>query len=343
MAQLVARDVWDVDAAGSNPVTPTNSSIHKAFEYQKSRFDRKIKAVSDILTAFLGEHMITKSFIENILYCFDELGYQIHSNPKQEDFEKAAEWTLIHTAELSDAILAVKMYRYCLDNWDKIKKMFLSKANILSDFEYEGRTNINVVSDEDSFGTYFITNGINKNSLEDIFIASNSFDDDGEDNNDLCFNMARKRSGYAIFEDGMYYIQKAKMSSTKMKLFDSNNRCITNIVLSEDFDVFLENNSSPYDIVLYEGCIGIYRKDYLQQLIYKDNPDQTQLVADIEWDLLDKNEKAGVAKVNLYKDEDIEMILLFAASTFLLFNQYLKSEKRKTIFSFMLTNRIRNM
>ena len=27
------RAVWDVDAAGSNPVTPTNSGIHKAFEY----------------------------------------------------------------------------------------------------------------------------------------------------------------------------------------------------------------------------------------------------------------------------------------------------------------------
>ena len=38
VAQLVARDVWDVDAAGSNPVTPTNSGIHKAFEYHKSRF-----------------------------------------------------------------------------------------------------------------------------------------------------------------------------------------------------------------------------------------------------------------------------------------------------------------
>ena len=24
VAQLVARDIWDVDAAGSNPVTPTN-------------------------------------------------------------------------------------------------------------------------------------------------------------------------------------------------------------------------------------------------------------------------------------------------------------------------------
>ena len=32
--------VWDVDAAGSNPVTPTNTGIHKAFEYQKRGFDR---------------------------------------------------------------------------------------------------------------------------------------------------------------------------------------------------------------------------------------------------------------------------------------------------------------
>ena len=26
VAQLVARDIWDVEAAGSNPVTPTNAS-----------------------------------------------------------------------------------------------------------------------------------------------------------------------------------------------------------------------------------------------------------------------------------------------------------------------------
>ena len=32
MAQLVARDVWDVDAAGSNPVTPTISSVHNTSE-----------------------------------------------------------------------------------------------------------------------------------------------------------------------------------------------------------------------------------------------------------------------------------------------------------------------
>ena len=32
VAQLVARDVWDVDAAGSNPVTPTISSVHNDFQ-----------------------------------------------------------------------------------------------------------------------------------------------------------------------------------------------------------------------------------------------------------------------------------------------------------------------
>ena len=38
VAQLVARVLWEHDAAGSSPVTPTNSGIHKAFEYPKTRF-----------------------------------------------------------------------------------------------------------------------------------------------------------------------------------------------------------------------------------------------------------------------------------------------------------------
>ena len=32
VAQLVARVVWDHDAAGSNPVTPTMASVLTAFE-----------------------------------------------------------------------------------------------------------------------------------------------------------------------------------------------------------------------------------------------------------------------------------------------------------------------
>ena len=49
VAQLVARDVWDVDAAGSNPVTPTNSGIHKAFGYQKIAVLTAVEAAGETL------------------------------------------------------------------------------------------------------------------------------------------------------------------------------------------------------------------------------------------------------------------------------------------------------
>ena len=38
VAQLVARDVWDVDAAGSNPVTPTKFGFGKQFPKPFSLF-----------------------------------------------------------------------------------------------------------------------------------------------------------------------------------------------------------------------------------------------------------------------------------------------------------------
>ena len=287
--------------------------------------------------------MITTRFIGNILYYFDELGYRIKSTPNKEDFEKAAEWTLVHTAELSDAILAVKMYRYCLDKWNKIEKMFLCKSDILSYCKYTGRTNINVISDDDACGTYFVTNGINKKRLKDIFIASNSFYDADGDNHNLCFGTIRKRDGYAIFEDGEYRIQETITHHKTMNLLDLKDRRVAKIVLSEDCGIFLKNNNSPYEIVLYKGFIGIYHKNYIEQLKSPENADTDQLVAGIEWDLLGKREKAAVAKVTFFQDEDIEMILLFAASTFLLFNRYMKSQKISTIFDFLIAHRIKNM
>ena len=45
--------LWELDAAGSSPVTSTNSGIHKAFEYQNRGFDRKIKAARNSLRLLL--------------------------------------------------------------------------------------------------------------------------------------------------------------------------------------------------------------------------------------------------------------------------------------------------
>ena len=37
VAQLGARDIWDVEAAGSNPVTPTKFADSSAYESRKVR------------------------------------------------------------------------------------------------------------------------------------------------------------------------------------------------------------------------------------------------------------------------------------------------------------------
>ena len=45
VAQLVARDVWDVDAAGSNPVTPTKIADLTVFRSNRCKFNMSPEAV----------------------------------------------------------------------------------------------------------------------------------------------------------------------------------------------------------------------------------------------------------------------------------------------------------
>ena len=97
MAQLVARDVWDVDAAGSNPVTPTISSVHNEFELwtldfflPMFTFSLIFSLIFDFLSSFsalfflpyiaIGRYSIATPCLESSLYvCFGiTLGRSIH-------------------------------------------------------------------------------------------------------------------------------------------------------------------------------------------------------------------------------------------------------------------------
>ena len=58
--------------------------------------------------------------------------------------------------------------------------------------------------------------------------------------------------------------------------------------------------------------------------------DTNQLIADIEWDIIEKNSNFGLAKLNVYApDQDLEMLLLFATSTFLVFQKYIQAQKTR--------------
>lgn len=264
--------------------------------------------------------MITRNFIEKVHDAFDELNYHETRQLNFDNFEHSAVKTLTHCKDLSDAIDAVNLFHFCVKKWTKIERMFDKKLSIFNEYIFEGNSLISVVSDDDALGTYYITNGINK-KVKEIFVASHTFDEE-------IFALGFGDGRFTIFDDGNYYIKYSKMSSEKMKLFDKRNNCLCNIVLSEDSGIFLENNLTPYELIVYEDFIGIYERKYIDSLADTDIIDTDKLLADIEWDILDRNSDYGVAKLNAYvPDQDLEMLLFFATSTFLVFQKYMHAQK----------------
>lgn len=279
--------------------------------------------------------MITRGFIEKVHYIFDELNYHETENLNFSNFEKAATNTLTHCKDLDDAREAVKMYQFCLRKWSAIEKIFKKKLSVFNEYTYEGNSLLSLVGDEEAVGTYYITNGINS-KVQEIFVASESFDE-------KIFALGVDNGKIRIFDDGDYYIKYAKLSSVKMKLFNRQNDCLCTLVLSEDLGVFLKNNLTQYVLNVYDGgFVGIYDRPYIDNLLADDIVDTDKCIADIEWDILERKSKLGIAKLNIYADDqDLEMLLLFATSTFLIFQKYVKSEKGNKFFTLAFLNQLR--
>lgn len=266
--------------------------------------------------------MITRKFIEKVHDAFDELNYHESSRLDFDAFKQAVIKTLTHCKELSDATNVVLMYQFCVKKWSKIKRIFNHKLMVFNEYDYESNSLISIVSDDEALGTYYITNGIN-NEIKEIYVASHSFDEG-------MFALNFEKGRFTVFDDGNYYIKYSKRSSGMMKLFNNRHGCLCNIVLSEKLGIFLENNSTPYDLVIYNDFIGIYDRKYIESLADADIIDTEKLLADIEWDLLEKKSELGVAKLNVYApNQDLEMLLLFATSTFLAFQKYMQAQKTK--------------
>lgn len=81
--------------------------------------------------------MITRKFIEKVHYYFDELNYYEIQSLDLAKFEQSAINTLIHCKDLDDAITATRMLQFCLQKWNKIKRIFKRKLNIFNEYEYE--------------------------------------------------------------------------------------------------------------------------------------------------------------------------------------------------------------
>lgn len=272
--------------------------------------------------------IITDDFLVKAHEALNELGFRVKNSYEMNysKFIKAAVNTLNHTKELEDAINCVRMIQFCNKEFDKITKAIDKKHDKWLSMPYEGNELISLDNDDDAAGNWYITNGIDKNKFKDLYLSSVMTGDE-------LYDFMRKGDKYAIEEDYEYYIKPSFMSSVKMKLYNKHDKKIANIVLSDELNVFLEDNSTGIEILVNDYGMVLYPKDYIDSLHGNyDDMDTKKLFAMIEWDVLEEKNEAGLVKVTNFNEKtDIDLVLTIAASTFIMFKRYMDSERSASI------------
>ena len=271
---------------------------------------------------------MTQDYLIKVHEAFDELGFR----PKNSYFtmsqvQEAAINTLNHTKELEDGINAARMFQFIVKDFDKIKKKINSNLLFWQNLSYQDNELISLVSDEEAQGTFFVTNSFDSNYKE-VSICGVYFDNEVIG---VRYSFGKFTIKADSSDDVNYYLRYSKLSSTKMVLLNKNDEKLCVLVLSKDLDVFLENNKTDFDIVLYESGMGIYKKRYIESLHGKD-ADVEKCLAFIEWDILEKKSELGLARLEIWdEDADLEMFLYFAMATFLLFKSYISASRAASL------------
>jgi len=277
--------------------------------------------------------IITDKFIIKIHQVFDELGYHEKKKLSYEEFEKCAVNTLCHAKDLIDGINAVRMFQYCLKKWDLIESIFAKKLHIWNQIPFVGEALISTVSDEEAAGTYFITNGITK-KFKNLFITSVAFE-----NELYSFDV---KGGKFIINDN-YYLKFPVMSDVKMKLFDKHDNLLCNIVLSDKLGIFLEKNKTKFELITSEdGFIDVVSAKYASTIGRDLRYATDEIIADINWDILEKGSELGAAQLRCYKEvseNDLFILFAFATATFLIFRRVMEARRATQI---MMINNLWN-
>ena len=269
--------------------------------------------------------MITKSFMKKVCIAFSILDYQVKNKVNLNEFEKTADKRLSRCKELADAKEVVTQSRFCYKHWEKIEKIFSNPKtlNYFQRLECDDGDGIYQLNDEEASGTYWITNGLT-GSLKDIAIASVAFDDE-------TFFVNTKTKKYKIFEDGEFYISNSSWSSGKMKLFDKYNNHVCDIVTTKSHNIFLKNNKSNYYIPKCFVDTLIFERKYVETLKSEEDVETNKVFASVEWDLIKSGKYYSVAKLQIYEtideENDLELFLFFAISTFLTYINKSKDEE----------------
>lgn len=256
----------------------------------------------------------TRDFLIKAHEALNELGCELkNSDFNYDKFFECGINTINHTREFADTKDAVWMFSWLDANFDKLIEKGMKYNEFWDSLPHEGRELLAIVDDEEAVGVYIVSNAYFQD-YNSISVSSQSFD--GEH-----FVLYNEHGLFSLYgNESTYFLRHSKMSSQKMVLLDNTKNKLALLVLSDNYDVFLENNKTDYDIKLYESGMAVFRKSYLEEC---DEVDIEQCSAFIQWDIIEDNSQFGVSRLEVYdEDIDIELVLLFAASCLLIYRSY---------------------
>ena len=265
---------------------------------------------------------------------FDEIGYQPSSKDFNfEDIIRHIINTVNHAKTLDDAILVFKLYHYYLKKCNKFIKKYFKYPEFWDGIQYKGRKEIEVVSDEEAIGVYYITNALSKD-FNNLYISGYSFDNG-------FYAIDYVNGFYSIDENPKYYLRKSRMSSDKLVLTNSNKKVIATIAIDKDTNVYLENNKSRYELIAYESGVGFYESDYIYSLDNEEPDFNNHCKAYVFWDAIDDKGDFGLSRLDVYDENaDFDLLIMLAASCFLVFKRHLAAEESRSLARMIMLSAI---
>ncbi len=261
----------------------------------------------------------------------------------------------LHHADLYGAKNTVKYLNFCTDQWKNIEKMFDEWPELCENMPIGERTEIEQVSDEDTYGVYYITNAINNNygsiyvaypkplsdedeSMDDDSVDENQGglgavdsdipsedvqDDEQEVNEELSsdwYMFASSQDKVSVYTDSKYYIKRSRLSRKKMQLYYEDEALCKIIERDETTNIYLIGRT-PYILYDMGDYMLVYDIDYFNSLGPDEEPNDDFVLASIIYDIIDKNSTRSIARLEIYEDVDLELMLLYCAASILIFKR----------------------
>lgn len=260
---------------------------------------------------------------ENLIVETHEFFYEIGYRPRKgmirsSRVREQVELTVMHAKKLGDALCVLRLYIDYLGNESSIKKTCAKFPDFWDSLGWDGKRVVHRVSDKDALGSYYLTNvfDLDKNA---VTVLSQSFGNTSY--------LSEKKNGF--FQIADYYLGFSGWTNSEMVIENENDEILTKISYEAGGRLVLKDNCTKYEVVTYEGGIGIYKASYINSLGSRE-PNLKRCIGFIEWDILDDDGDYGLSRLDVYDTKvDLELMFAIASSCFLVFKNAIGKMERE--------------